>query len=34
MVFQIEIDVTDNYMSLIFKFQQYKNVNIANLQEN
>ena len=29
MVLQIKIDVTDNYISLIFKFQQYKNANVA-----
>ena len=29
MVLQIIIEVTDSYISLIFKFQQYKNANIA-----
>ena len=31
MVPLIEIEVTDKYISLIFNFKQYKNVNFANI---
>ena len=34
MVLWIKIELTDKYISLIFKFKQYKNANIADFLEN